>query len=187
MAPLPSNEVWYNVKTYGAVGNGTTDDTAAIQSTIDAAFADGGGTVFFPAGTYRVTATIQTGYRVYCLLVRSKIILKGASRDASIIKLANNQPQDCRIIANYNQQSGGDESIAFEDFTIDGNANNQGTVTAMVGISCVRTQHVRHNRLSIKNIKGVLPVNTQPSGEGVHFDSYSSSHNSYTDCEATQT
>lgn len=43
---------------YGALGNGVADDTDAIQDAIDAASAAGGGTVFFPAGTYRVTSAI---------------------------------------------------------------------------------------------------------------------------------
>src|SRR6266571_4481967 len=41
----------YNVKTFGATGDGKTLDTPAINKTIDAAAA-GGGTVFFPAGNY---------------------------------------------------------------------------------------------------------------------------------------
>jgi hypothetical protein len=43
---------WTNVKDYGATGDGTTDDGAAIQAAINAANAAGGGTVFVPAGTY---------------------------------------------------------------------------------------------------------------------------------------
>jgi polygalacturonase len=42
----------YNVKTYGAKGDGKALDTAAINKTIDAAAAGGGGTVYFPAGNY---------------------------------------------------------------------------------------------------------------------------------------
>ena len=42
----------YNVRDNGAVGDGRTLDTAAINRTITAAAAAGGGTVYFPAGTY---------------------------------------------------------------------------------------------------------------------------------------
>src|SRR5437764_6932268 len=41
-----------DVKTFGAKGDGKTLDTAAINKTIDAAAAAGGGTVYFPAGNY---------------------------------------------------------------------------------------------------------------------------------------
>ena len=45
--------VFYNVKDYGAKGDGQTIDTKAIEAAIDAAAAKGGGTVFFPAGNYQ--------------------------------------------------------------------------------------------------------------------------------------
>jgi len=48
----------YNVKTYGAVGNGVNDDTVAIQAAINAA-APAKGTVYFPEGTYKVTSTLS--------------------------------------------------------------------------------------------------------------------------------
>lgn len=50
----------FNVKGYGAIGNGTTDDTAAINATIAAANTANGGVVFFPAGTYLVSAQLTT-------------------------------------------------------------------------------------------------------------------------------
>src|ERR1022692_3705045 len=42
----------FDVRTFGATGDGKTIDTAAINKTIDAAVAAGGGTVLFPAGNY---------------------------------------------------------------------------------------------------------------------------------------
>ena len=48
-----------NVKDYGAVGNGVADDTSAIQSAVSAAASAGGGVVYFPKGTYKVTSTIS--------------------------------------------------------------------------------------------------------------------------------
>ena len=48
-----------SVKDFGAVGDGVTDDTAAIQAAVDAVWDAGGGVVYAPGGTYLVTATID--------------------------------------------------------------------------------------------------------------------------------
>src|ERR1700729_3135590 len=47
-----SSEAVFDVRRYGATGDGKTLDTKSIQSAIDAAEQVGGGTVLFPAGTY---------------------------------------------------------------------------------------------------------------------------------------
>jgi len=52
-------DTFINVIEYGAVGDGTTDDTASIQDAIDAVIALGGGTVYFPAGEYLISDTID--------------------------------------------------------------------------------------------------------------------------------
>jgi Glycosyl hydrolases family 28 len=44
----------YNVRRYGAKGDRTTLDTAAVQAAIDACAGDGGGTVLVPAGTFTI-------------------------------------------------------------------------------------------------------------------------------------
>ncbi len=49
-APNPART--YDVRTFGATGDGKTLETDAINRTIAAAAADGGGTVEFPPGTY---------------------------------------------------------------------------------------------------------------------------------------
>lgn len=48
VAPTP---IFYNVKDYGALGDGATNDTVAIQAALDALEVTGG-TLVFPAGTY---------------------------------------------------------------------------------------------------------------------------------------
>lgn len=50
-------DVHINVKSYGATGDGVTDDTDAINAAIDAI--EVGQTLFFPAGTYNVDETIS--------------------------------------------------------------------------------------------------------------------------------
>jgi hypothetical protein len=48
----------YNIRDFGAKGDGQTNDTAAIQAAIDACHKDKGGTVLVPAGVF-VTGTIE--------------------------------------------------------------------------------------------------------------------------------
>jgi len=47
----------YNIRAYGAKGDKTTVDTAAVQAAIDACAGDGGGTVLVPAGTFVIGTT----------------------------------------------------------------------------------------------------------------------------------
>jgi hypothetical protein len=61
-----------SVKQFGATGDKTTDDTAAIQAGLDAVAAKGGGVLLFPNGRYKLSATLQ---------VPPKVILRGESRD----------------------------------------------------------------------------------------------------------
>lgn len=50
---------WFHVVDYGATGDGTTNDTTAVQAAIDAAYAAGGGVVFVvPKAIYRVNALV---------------------------------------------------------------------------------------------------------------------------------
>lgn len=65
-----------NVKSYGAVGNGVTDDTAAIQAAINS-LSPGGGAIYFPKGTYIVSNMLVVNFNL--------IHLSGSGR-ASIIK-----------------------------------------------------------------------------------------------------
>lgn len=53
-------ENYRNVAWFGAKGDGSADDTAAIQAAIDALPA-GGGTVALPGGTYNISSTITMG------------------------------------------------------------------------------------------------------------------------------
>ncbi|QOI63638.1 hypothetical protein IG195_00470 [Arthrobacter sp. TES] len=56
-------ELMVNVRDYGAVGNGSADDTIAVQNAVSAAFT-ASGTVFWPKGSYKTTASITNLHKV---------------------------------------------------------------------------------------------------------------------------
>jgi hypothetical protein len=55
----PWPETVFNVKDFGARGNGMVDDTAAVQAALAKAAANGGGIVFFPRGRYEIRDTLK--------------------------------------------------------------------------------------------------------------------------------
>ena len=63
--------IFFNVKSpqFGAVGDGATDDTAAIQAAHDAADAFGGGVVVIPKGIYNISSVLswKTGVHLFCV------------------------------------------------------------------------------------------------------------------------
>jgi hypothetical protein len=53
---LDKGEIVFDAKAYGATGNGSTDDTTAIQAALNAA--PSGGVVYLPAGTYKISSPL---------------------------------------------------------------------------------------------------------------------------------
>lgn len=51
----PISGTFLNAKIWGAVGDGVTDDTSALQAALDGAHALGRGILFIPAGTYSIS------------------------------------------------------------------------------------------------------------------------------------
>ena len=54
-----NTDSFFNVKFYGATGNGSTDDTTAIQNALNAAGTANGGIVYLPVGTYNISSTLS--------------------------------------------------------------------------------------------------------------------------------
>lgn len=69
-------QIGVNVKRFGAHGNGTANDAAAIQSAINSLLPTGG-IVFFPAGTYLVGSPI---------VLASNITLQGVDKELCMIR-----------------------------------------------------------------------------------------------------
>jgi hypothetical protein len=125
----------FNVKDYGAKGDGTTDDTTAIQAAIDACYNANGGEVYFPQGEYLVskqasTVALDTYSSIGCaLLLKSWIDIRGVSigtgastETGSRIKLADTQ--NCHVFGNFEGTANGLSGCSIYDININGNRTN---------------------------------------------------------------
>lgn len=84
---LPADGQVFNVKAYGAVGDGVADDTSAIDAAVRAAPANGG-IVYFPPGRYLVSAAL--GLPDDLLRIEKPLQLLGAGPLVSVV--TTNQP-----------------------------------------------------------------------------------------------
>ena len=73
-AALPNDQTVFNVRSFGAVGDGTNLDSPAINQAIQAASAAGGGTVFVPAGTF-LCGSIHLTNNIHLVLDAGSVIL----------------------------------------------------------------------------------------------------------------
>ena len=117
VAAQSGNLPLFNVKDYGAKGDGETDDAKAIQEAIDAANTAGGGVVLVPAGIYIVGTT---------LVIENNITVAGQG-EASVIKLKDGANVDVLTTARYGKGdvTAGARDFLLRDFAIDGNKANQ--------------------------------------------------------------
>lgn len=146
-----------SVKDFGATGDGTTPDTAAV---LDAAAA-GHKCLYFPAGTYRLG---QVG-----LLGAAGMSFKGAGRFTTYIKPIASMTAGQAIFYNQAAAPATSSFCTFEDMTFDLNAQN------CVAIDLDRVSNSNINRC---HFKGGSSLGTA-AGVGVQYRATTSS-GSYT-------
>jgi len=116
-----------SVKDFGAVGDGTTDDTSAIQAAIDYVSVTGiDGTVIIPksSGKYIFTAIVN----------KSNVTLKGTG---GVLKLKDNTCIDAGV--NYYPIGNigvGDVNCKYDGLIIDGNSTNNTLFNVADAITC---------------------------------------------------
>lgn len=148
---------FYHVRAYGAVGDGTTDDSAAIRSAITAIPASGGTLVFEPSKTYIVAAESSV---LGCLSFASKTNLRIFGFGATLKVKASS-------IGNYTSSTISLKSctrVLIDGLTIDGNRANQAAYSEFNhgiaigdlgdGISTTACTHVQVRNCKIFNTCG---------------------------------
>ncbi len=155
----------YNASEYGAAGDGSADDSAALRLAIAAASAAGGGIVHLPNGTYIVS---RDGSSAYCLAVPANVSLRGASRGGCILKQAAGIAASIRLL----YFNGADSGVS--DLTLDGNKSSQSVNEQRHGIFADGCTRLRVERVTSQNF----------TGDGFYL--YTSANDSlFLDCRAT--
>jgi hypothetical protein len=103
-----------SVKSYGALGDDANDDTAEIQATIDRVEARGGGWVYFPKGTYKISSALTIDF--------AGVKIVGAGIGVSIIK---NYSTSGNAIS-YTLGAATDSKFVVRDITITANSTSSG-------------------------------------------------------------
>lgn len=142
-------QLFNNVKSYGAMGDGVNDDTDSIQQAIDEVYAGGGGIVYFPAGFYLVRG----------LIIRDNVTLQGVGKQSSVIKLIDGSNQHVISTEDFDDLVGTNpgasdlvKSSGLKMVGIDGNKTNQTEVyhgLAYLGID------LQMEEVEIKNCLGI--------------------------------
>ena len=126
-------QIPYNVKSYGATGDGETNDTQSIQSVFDMC-GEKGGYVYFPSGTYKIGNQLIFYSNMHIVLEQGATILRGAEKNGVLFSHCTNS-----TLA-YN----GVQNVIIEGGTIDlGTGISQGGLG--IGI-------IHGNNIVIKNV-----------------------------------
>ncbi|HEX2558583.1 glycosyl hydrolase family 28-related protein, partial [Phenylobacterium sp.] len=109
----------FNVKDYGAVGNGVANDRAAIQAAVDAAHAAGGGVVYLPPGVYGI-ANGGLNKTNAGIQLKDGVTLQGDGPGVSTIMVLGGNNKDLTGVVRtpFDQPT---HNVAVRDLTIDGN------------------------------------------------------------------
>ncbi len=162
----PANDLGartYNIRDFGAKGDGTTLDTAAVQAAIDACAKDQGGTVLVPAGVF-VIGTVELKSNVTLFIAAAGKLLGSADgkqyHAADAIPLSGDSTlEDGNVGLIY--------AVAAENITIDGTGTIDGQgaqfhspsrgVVPPAGISgSHRPYHLLFYQCKNLNIRGIF-------------------------------
>jgi hypothetical protein len=142
LAPAPAPRLVFDVRTYGAIGNGTADDTTAIQAAITAAGAVGG-VVYLPPGSFVLSSNLS--------LASGNVTLRGAGMTDSIL-LAPISTENAIVVSAAD--------CALEDLAINGRYASQAAIGSVsfrcgVRITSSNARRFQVRRCYIYNTRGM--------------------------------
>lgn len=177
-----------NIRDFGAVGDGVSDDGPAFQAALSVLRVFGGGSLYLPAGTYYCSTNANSENNTYraCGFIPGNTRLFGDNINNTIIMLANGEAQNSHVLMNQRIQSAGDENITIENLTIDGNAQNQSMPAgnASMGLKTLRVRNLRCVNVRFKDVYGQANAG---GGEGFHVTFDLGTDAMFVNCEVVGT
>lgn len=152
---------WINVKTdFGAVGNGSFDDTTAINNAIAAANASPT-VIYFPPGTYKVTGALTN-------ITGNGVSIQGAGERVSVIAQASATSNTFVFRGQFNYicdimfrpsvfQTDG-YSVVFGPSCFGGGADNVFVEYANAGFNVVSSTSVEFNNIELRYLTGAFGI-----------------------------
>ena len=150
-----------DVRGYGAACDGETDDTASIQAAIDAVSTCGGGVVYLPPGTYRVS---KTQWQSYALRMRPHVKLMGAGAGATVVQLVDDTPA---IIAIIHAEAA--HGMALQGLTFDGARYEVYQSDQMAAVRLVSTEGASVRDCGFRNPRGDGLLINGPASPTAHL------------------
>jgi len=111
-------QYYIDAKDFGATGNGTTDDTTALQAGLTAVGNNGGGTFYIPEGTYLISSILQVPNNIDVVGDGMSTVIKTKQAISRGIPNGDAQGQ-CISMGGHN---------AIRDIYIDGGGFNNGGI-----------------------------------------------------------
>lgn len=181
-AVIATGEGTFNVRDFGATGDGTTNDTAAVQAAVTAA---AGGVVVFPPGTYLIPTTVTVALANTTIQGMPGAILNGnGTGSTAILEL---QGSNCTVtgLRFVNRASASafiaiGQAVSIENVRIrDCYFGGSGTETRAIYYPSSRSGSVKNFHISQCTFDTVV--------EAIAFDCADFDSVSATDCEVRDT
>ena len=148
----------FDVTAYGAVGDGTTDDTNAIKAAIAAAE---GGLVYFPPGQYRITSALNVGttyaFRVSAIYATLTGTASSAFSDTVTATLQSIPgspqnlvltPSDAQIVITWDPPQTSNNDAPVTGYTVEKGTDGINWITLQNGIGAADTRSVTAAQLT---------------------------------------
>lgn len=143
VSPIFKTGPVFDVRAYGATGDGVTDDQAAINAAVTAASAAGGGTVYLPHGTYSIGTFIS---------LKDGANIRGDGETMTLVKARSGLATGLFVGTGANTVT----DVSIEALTLDGQFSILGTSLKGIQVSSGARIEVRQVTTQDTGSSGVL-------------------------------